>query len=269
MHFPALLFDVGNTTLKIGVAGEQGIRAAYSLPSTGAETADSLGLKLLEICKHADLALSGLEACLACSVVPSFDPLLAKACQRYLGLPLLFAPRDLPIPLENRYQRPQEVGADRLATAFAGRALFAQKTLIVVDFGTATTFDCVQDNAYLGGLICPGLLSSASALSTRTAKLPQVSLELDSPELSVGRSTSHSLNQGLIFGFAAMAEGLLQRLKKTLQSPDEEFFVVGTGGLAQVVAQASDCFDAVKPDLLLEGLRLLLGRSEPERVGQA
>jgi type III pantothenate kinase len=265
MHFPALLFDIGNTTLKIGMADEKGIRSSYSLPSTSTETADSLGLKLLEICRHANLAPSGLECCLACSVVPSFDPVLATACQRYLGLPLRFTPRDLPIPLENRYQRPQEVGADRLATAFAGRALYSAPTVIVVDFGTATTFDCVQDNAYLGGLICPGLLSSASALSTRTAKLPQVSLELDSPELSVGRSTSHSLNQGLIFGFAAMAEGLIQRLKKTLQRPGEAFFVVGTGGLANAVAQASDCFDAIRPDLLLEGLRRLLQRTEPER----
>lgn len=261
MNFPALLFDLGNTTIKIGVAEAQGLVAAYALPSNPAETADSLGLKLLDICRHAGLAPSALECCLACSVVPSLDPLLTKAVGRFLGLTLQFAPGDLPIPLENRYQRPQEVGTDRLATAYAGRALYANPTLLVVDFGTATTFDCVQDKAYLGGLICPGVLSSAAALSTRTAKLPQVSLELDSPELNVGRSTSHSLNQGLIFGFAAMAEGLIARLKITLarpERPDDTVLTIATGGFASAIAQACDCFDVIKPDLLLEGLRLLL-----------
>jgi pantothenate kinase type III len=98
--------------------------------------------------------------------------------------------------------------------------LFADPTLIVVDFGTATTFDCVQGSAYLGGLICPGVLSSVTALGTQTAKLPQISLELDSEDLDIGTSTRQSLNHGVLFGFAAMLEGLTARLKKRLADPD-------------------------------------------------
>jgi len=261
MPFPALLFDIGNTTIKIGIADAAGVAAVYTLPTDPAETADSLGFKLLELCRHAGVAPDKLVCCLACSVVPRVDGLLRAACARYIRCPVLFAPKDVAIALENRYQRPQEVGADRLVTAFAGRRLYDAATLIVVDFGTATTFDCVQDQAYLGGLICPGVLSSAAALATRTAKLPQVSLELLSPELAVGRSTSESLNQGLIFGFASMAEGLISRLKQSLArpaTPAEAILAIATGGLAAPIASVCKCFDHVRPDLMLEGLRLLV-----------
>jgi type III pantothenate kinase len=178
-----------------------------------------------------------------------------RACERYLCRPLLLAPEDIPVPLENRYARPHEVGADRLVGAFAARRLFPDSPgIICVDFGTATTFDCVRDNAYLGGLICPGVLSSANALCARTAKLPQVSLEIEETRPTPGLSTATSLNHGFIFGFAAMTEGICARLALDMPKPVS---VVGIGGFAQSLSQVTSCFDAVRPDLLLDGLRIL------------
>ena len=122
-----------------------------------------------------------------------------------------------------------------------------------MDFGTATTFDCVTGQAYLGGLICPGVLSSHGALASGTAKLPRISLEADADAPLIGSNTSTSMRHGFVFGFAAMTEGLCARLKKQLPGP---CLVLGTGGFAPAIAAVSSCIDHVRPDLILEGLRL-------------
>ncbi len=255
-----LLFDIGNTNVKVGIATEGTVLTSYALPTDGTQTGDGFGLALLDIMRHAGLGADDIDACVGSSVVPSLDPLLRHACERFLWRPLQLAHVDLPVPLENRYERPTEVGADRLVAAFAARRLYPDaRALVSVDFGTATTFDCVDGDAYLGGLICPGVLSSAGALSSRTAKLPRVSLEVSEDMPVVGRSTTTSLNHGFIFGFAALAEGVTARLRKVLPEPLK---VVATGGFARAVARVSDCFDHVRPDLLLEGLRLLYLESE-------
>lgn len=148
-----LLFDIGNTSIKVGLANERHVLTSYTLPANAGHTSDSLGLTLLSLLRHADTDMAKLKACVASSVVPGFDPLLREAVARYLDRPLYCAPDDLPIPLENRYERPSEVGADRLVGAFAARRLCPDAaSLLVVDFGTAVTFDCVSGQAYLGGL---------------------------------------------------------------------------------------------------------------------
>jgi type III pantothenate kinase len=256
-----LLLDVGNTNTKVGLAepAPDGRRLAgsYSLPTDPASTADSLGLDLVALVRHAGLEPGRIEAVVVSSVAPSQDGKVREAARRFFGCEARFVPKDLPLPLENRYARPQEVGADRLVTAFAARMLVPEGDLIVIDFGTATTFDVVSGQAYLGGLIGPGVLSSARALATGTAKLPQISLEVEGPDIQVGRSTSMSLNQGLVHGFAAMAEGLVARLSRTL---DGRPTVLATGGFAPALAKVTDCFDRVEPDLLLNGLMLAYGR---------
>jgi len=249
-----LLIDIGNTSLKIGTGTRQFSGSTYSLPTRAQHTSDSLGLSLLQLLTHARLEAEELEACLICSVVPSLDPLFRQACKRFLRKTPLFFPEDFSIKLENRYRRPEEVGADRLLAAFAARRLYPDPpSLISVDFGTATTFDCVSGNAYLGGLICPGVLSSHAALSGQTAKLPRISLEVDAAEPRIGRSTATSLSHGFVFGFAAMASGLCTQLKAQLPGPTE---VVATGGFAADLSRVCTCFDHVRPDLILEGLRL-------------
>lgn len=250
-----LLIDIGNTSIKIGIAPSSalGELCTYSLPSFHAHSSDSLGLYLLDVLRHKGLNYQDIEACLVSSVVPGLDPLIQAACQRFLHLQPLLVPSDLPLSIENKYEKPSEVGADRLLAAFAARKAFPEPASIIsVDFGTATTFDCVSGNAYLGGLICPGVLSSHEALASRTAKLPRMALEVAQGVPLIGANTATSMTHGFVFGFACLTEGLCQKLKEQLPGP---VFVVGTGGFAKDVIQVSSCLDALRPDLVLEGLR--------------
>lgn len=248
-----LLIDIGNTSLKIGVADANGVHLSYSLTTDIRQSGDNLGLTLLQLLEHD--GVEQVAGCVASSVVPGMDPLLTHACRRFLRVTPRFAHRDLPVPLENRYENQHEVGADRLVAAFAARSLLPEpRTVISVDFGTATTFDVVTDQAYLGGLICPGVMSSLGALAVRTAQLPRIALSASATAPIVGRNTVTSLNHGFLFGFAAMTEGLCTRLTADLPQPAG---VVATGGFAEDVARVGACFDMVRPDLILEGLRLL------------
>lgn len=251
----ALLLDIGNTNIKLGLADQEKILDSFTLPSSRDYTSDSLGLSLMQLIDYSAISVEELDVVLASSVVPNLNPLLRQACKKYLKKDLLLVPEDLPVPLENRYAEPRQVGADRLVGAYAARMLYPKPaSIICIDYGTATTFDCIEGQAYLGGLICPGVLSSAAALSSKTAKLPVVSLETTEKNPRPGRSTSTSINHGFIFGFAAMAEGLCARLTRQMAAP---CFVLATGGFASHLAKVTDCFDDVRPDLLLEGLRLL------------
>ena len=249
-----LLADIGNTCVKIGLASPAGMEATYALPTRVQHTGDSLGLSLVELLRHAGRTPGDIRACLVCSVVPDLDILFRQACVRFLGQAPLVFPSDFSLDMENRYERPAEVGADRLLAAYAARRLYPEAaSLICVDFGTATTFDCVSGNAYLGGLICPGVLSSHAALAQGTAQLPRISLEVRDDEPLVGRSTATSMRHGFVFGFAAMTEGLCRRLRDQLPGP---VLVVGTGGFAADVARVCKALDHLRPDLILEGLRL-------------
>lgn len=257
-----ILFDIGNTSIKVGIATHASVLASYTLRTDAGQTADSLGLTLLTLLGHAGLQAGSIEACVASSVVPALEPLLCEACQRFLGQAPLWVPRDIPVPLHNAYLRPAEVGADRLVGAFAARLYCPQAaSLVSVDFGTATTFDCITgqgDKArYMGGLIFPGVQTATSALAMNAARLPRVSLEVSEQEPCVGRDTVTSINHGIIFGFACMVEGLTQRLRQQLDGPVE---IIATGGFAPAIARVSDCFDHVLPSLLLDGLRQLYVR---------
>lgn len=257
MNSIILYFDIGNTNIKLGLGRPGRKLTSYSFPTNEGQTPDQFGLTLLSALSHGQEGFepSCVEACIAASVVPGMAQLVRKACERFLQRELLLAPEDIPIPLENRYARPHEVGADRLVGAYAARKMFPEAaSIICVDYGTATTIDCVEGNAYLGGLICPGVISSVSALSTRTAKLPQVNLVVEDSQPVPGRSTFTSLNHGFVFGFAAMTEGVCERLAQTLEKP---VVVVGTGGFARPIERVTSCFNMVKPDLLLDGLALL------------
>jgi len=261
-----ILLDVGNTNVKVALARPaQGLISTYALPTNPAgslDTPDAWGLRLLDICRVENILPGQIVAVAASSVVPPMNPVLGRACQRFFGVPVSFVPGEgpdgIPLPIENRYARPSEVGADRLVTAYAASHSCPAHTLVVVDFGTATTFDCVQGGAYLGGLICPGVLSSARALATGTAKLPHITLEIASPGqgggLHIGRSTSESLNQGLIYGFAAMVEGLARRLAETLGVAPDDLHLIATGGFAARIARVCPAIDEVREDLLMEGL---------------
>nr|WP_287411784.1 type III pantothenate kinase [Pseudodesulfovibrio sp.] len=245
-----LLFDAGNTNTKLCLADDQGLGESYTLPTRPANTDDDWGLKIESILLREDVDPADIEACVISSVVPPLDPLISRMARRFLNCEALFAARDLPIDMDNEYARPEQVGADILVGCYSARMTYDDKNLIVIDFGTATTLACVQNTAFKGGLICPGVLSSAGALAGGTAKLPKVDLTVSDESLMWGKTTEECLNQGLVFGFASMIDGLVDKLSVQLKDP----FVVATGGLARTIAQVSDSIDELRPDLVMEGL---------------
>ncbi len=255
MKSQILLFDIGNTSIKVGLAHEEAVHTTYTLRTDAGQTSDSLGLHLYAALQHAACPPDAVRACVCSSVVPSMTPLVREACARFVGATFLQVPHDMPVPLKNCYSKPSEVGADRLVCAYAARKLFPQtSSLIVVDFGTATTFDCIQGQDYLGGIIFPGVHTAAAALSAKAAKLPRIHLETQDTEPVPGRDTASSMQHGILFGFAAMVEGLSSRLAKQMPGP---VHIVGTGGFAKDIARVSSCFHDILPNLILDGLRQL------------
>ncbi|MGL1863258.1 MAG: type III pantothenate kinase [Pseudodesulfovibrio sp.] len=245
-----LLFDAGNTNTKICLADDQGLGESYTLPTRPANTGDDWGLKIEAILKREGFDPSDIEACVISSVVPPLDPLITRMAERFLDCKAVFAGRELKIDLDNEYARPEQVGADILVGCLSARLTYDADNIIVIDFGTATTLACIQGTAFKGGLICPGVLSSTSALASGTAKLPKVDLEITSGTLTWGKTTEECLNQGLVFGFASMVDGLVEKLSAQMEAP----FVVATGGLAPNIAQVSTAIDELRPELVMEGL---------------
>lgn len=261
MRAELLLFDIGNTSTKIGLADAERVLTTYSLRTDAEQTADSLGLSLLALCGHAGLDMASVRACMVSSVVPDFTPILREALTRYVRRPVFFVPADVPLPLENRYARPEQVGADRLVGAYAARRLYpGPESLMVVDFGTAVTFDCIARDVYEGGLIFPGPKTALAALARHAAQLTRVDLEVDALVPAVGRDTVTSIQHGLVFGFVGMVEGLVARLCPQLPGTTR---ILATGGFAQSIARLSPVFDEVLPSLLLEGLRRLFYECRP------
>ncbi len=249
-----LLFDVGNTTTKVGLDGGAGMRQ-FSFRTDSRLTPDDIGMKLLFLLDRAGVSLESVEAAVVSSVVPGVDYELVSAVEHYVGCPVLFVPRDIPVPLENRYRNPREVGADRLVVSCAARMLFPDDpSLIVIDSGTALTFDCVSGGAYFGGLIFPGPVTALDALAGAAAKLPHISLETDAAVPEPCADTATSIRHGIVFGFASLVDGLTARLAAGLPGPVR---VVGTGGFLQMLSGKVSSIDVILPALLLDGLAML------------
>jgi type III pantothenate kinase len=255
-----LILDIGNTNIKAALAAPGGPPG----PSRAVPTRDgasALGPAVQALCAAAGTRPQALAGAVASSVVPPADAGAAALVRELTGRALRFVPRDLPLGFANMAAIPPNVGADRLAGAFGARvALPGARALVVLDFGTATTVDCVLGDDYLGGLTCPGLRTAADALTAGTALLPPLSLTLDDPGLRLSFDTMDSLNQGFLFGFAALAEGLVARLTALLGEPAE---VVATGGLAPAVAALCPAIGHVRPTLVMEGLSAALVAQGP------
>ena len=246
-----LLVDAGNSSIKLALAGKKGLGPSFELPTDIRETSDSLSLKILAYFEQEQVESQEVHAWLAASVVPRLNPVIQRAGKKICSTKVYQVPRDLHPAINNQYDNPRELGADRLVNAFAARRIYPHEGIIVVDFGTATTFDCVIKKDYLGGLICPGIFSSVQSLSTLTAKLPWFSTEEAGDTLEICRSTARGLAQGTVFGFAAMTDGLISGLKRLMPG---DTLVVATGGGADALIPLCRYVDEVHQALLLQGL---------------
>lgn len=251
-----LAIDVGNTNIVIGVFEGKALGRSWRLATARERTGDELGLMITDLLERAGITTSTVDGVVMASVVPQLTGPMIDMAKRYLGLTPLNVDADTDIGMPNLYAHPSEVGADRLVNGLAAWAEYGRERgtpLIVVDFGTATTFDAISAKGeYLGGVICPGIQISADALFQRAAKLPRI--DVRKPASVIGRTTVASMQSGLFFGYVEMVQGLVRRIREELGGTA---YCVATGGLADVISPETDVVDAVDRDLTLQGLRMI------------
>ncbi len=247
-----LVVDVGNTNIVLGVYNNKTLMHHWRVSSDKQKTSDEYGILLHSLFAFRGLNMRDVKAVVISSVVPPLIVPLTRMCQRYFFVdPLLVGP-GIKTGICIKYENPREVGADRIVNALAAFRKYGGP-LIIVDFGTATTFCYVTANAdYLGGAIAPGIGISSEALFQKAAKLPRI--ELAVPRSVICRNTVTSMQSGIIFGFVGQVDEIVRRMKKEM---GENAKVVATGGLANLIGQESSTIDVVEPFLTLEGLQLL------------
>lgn len=247
-----LVFDVGNTNMVIGVFKEKNLLTHWRIRTDTLRTADEYGVLLNELFGIQGLDMKQVHAVVISSVVPTLMMELEGMSYKYFSCrPLVVGP-GIKTGLAIKYENPREVGADRVVNAVAAYHKYGGP-LIIVDFGTATTFCVVNERGdYLGGAIAPGIKISTEALVSRAAKLPRV--ELVKPKSLIGKNTITSIQAGIIYGFVGQVEGIINRMKKELHNEPR---VVATGGLARVIAGETDVIHDIDELLTLDGLRII------------
>lgn len=267
-HSHLLAIDVGNTNMVFGLfrLGEgyqcislkselkERLVGTWRIHTVHSRTAEEHFSFVVTMLSWFNVVPRGVSAICICSVVPPLTPILDEMSRRFFGNPALIVGADMDIGVRILYEDPKAVGADRIINAIAAYELYGGPC-IVVDFGTATTFDAITaDGAYLGGAIAPGVTISAEALFERTAKLPRIQLEI--PGAAIGRSTVASMQSGIIFGYVGLVKEIVDRFKQELG----EAKVIATGGLAKMMAPLIDAIDEVEEDLTLLGLYIAFKR---------
>ena len=247
-----LAIDVGNTNLALGIYEGESLGPRWRLATDHERMPDEYGLQFVGLLSHAGIQVSDITGICLASVVPPLTSKILQACSLYLKQEPLVVDAGVKTGVRVRYENPKAVGADRIADAAAVQQFYGGPAC-VVDFGTATTFDAIsKEGDYLGGAISPGIGIAAEALFIRAAKLPRV--DLGRPPNAIGSNTVHAMQSGLLFGYTALVEGMVERFRKEL---GREMRVIATGGLAEILASETDVIEIVAPWLTLDGLRII------------
>ncbi|MEA3544194.1 MAG: type III pantothenate kinase [Thermodesulfobacteriota bacterium] len=251
-----LVIDVGNSNTVLGIYAGRTLKKNWRIGTDKDRTVDEYAMLISNLFQLSELQFSDLDDVIVSSVVPPMLDTLEGLCRQYFKLiPYVVGP-GIKTGMPIQYDNPREVGADRIVNAIA--AYESTKCgLIVVDFGTATTFDVISpDGSYQGGAIAPGVGISADALFERASKLPRV--EFARPDQVIAKNTINSMQSGIFFGYVGLVEGIVSRMKKELPERPK---VIATGGLAVSISAATSCIDQVEPFLTLDGLRILYERN--------
>ncbi|MEJ2737329.1 MAG: type III pantothenate kinase [Anaerolineae bacterium] len=247
-----LCVDVGNTNITLGIYEGQTLGPRWRLATIHERMPDEFILQLVGLLTYAGLGQENIKGVAIASVVPPLTGKWVEVCRRGLDCDPLVVDENVETGVRIRYDDPGAVGADRIVDAVAAYRLHGGPACIV-DFGTATTFDAIStEGDYLGGAIAPGLGIAAQALFERTAKLPRV--DLARPPAAIGRNTVHSMQSGLLFGYVSLVEGMVARFRQELGAQTK---VLGTGGLAEVIAGETSVIQILAPWLTLDGLRMV------------
>jgi type III pantothenate kinase len=251
-----LVIDVGNTNIVYGLFDGEKLVHQWRVESGRGRTADEYAVVLWQLLQMHGVATKNVTASIVASVVPALTEPMVALVKRAFGHEAMVVGPGIRTGMAILYENPREVGADRIVNAVAAYEK-SKGGVIVVDFGTATTFDCVTPKGeYLGGVIAPGIQISADALFSRAAKLPRV--EIAKPPKVVGRNTNHSMQSGIVYGYVGLVDGLVERLQAELGYPCA---VIATGGLAPLIAPMTRTIGEVDEMLTLVGLRILFDRN--------
>jgi len=247
-----LVIDVGNTHTVLGVYDEKKLLGYWRISTDLNKTEDEYGILVKNLISHSNLFLSDIKSVVMSCVIPPVSWILKKMAIDYFKVSALVVEPGIKTGIHIKTDNPKEVGADRIVNAIAAYKLYGGP-VIIVDFGTATTFCAVNaDGVYLGGAIAPGIEISAEALFEKTAKLPKV--ELIKPKHCIGSNTVSAMQSGLFYGYLGLTNELIRRFKKEL---GEDSLVVATGGYAELIGNESKLIDKIDPLLTLEGLRMI------------
>jgi type III pantothenate kinase len=247
-----LAIDIGNTNIKVGIFDGDRLKATWNLATGINRTSDEYGGVLLNLMERKKILPSKVTGVALCGVVPPLLPTFVELCKKYLNTEPLVVEAGVKTGMRIRLDNPREAGSDRVVDAVAAQNLYG-KPVIIIDLGTATTFDVVsKEGDYLGGAIAPGIVIATEALYTRTAALPRIGLSR--PKQVIGKNTISAMQSGIIFGYIGLIEGMIQRIEQELGSKAK---VVATGGQAYPLAEEIPVIDVINPDLTLIGLRLI------------
>ena len=260
-----LAVDVGNTNVSLGVfdytAGKGELTHHWRLSTHREQTSDEVAGTLRSLFSQSECELGGFSDVILCCVVPPLQPIWERACQKLFYRPPVLIVPGIRTGMPVRYENPREVGADRIVNSVAAFELVGGP-VVAVDFGTATTFDCVSEKGeYLGGAIFPGIHISMEALFERASMLHRV--EIARPKTVIGRTTTASLQSGLLFGYAGMVDAMVSRIRAEL---GDDVRVIATGGLAERIASETQSIERVEPFLTLEDLRILFDKNRPQHA---
>jgi type III pantothenate kinase len=247
-----LAIDIGNTNIKLGIFDGDRLKATWNLATGIHRTSDEYGGVLLNLMERKKVLPSKITGVALCGVVPPLLSTFVELCKKYLNTEPLVVEAGVKTGMRIRLDNPREAGSDRVVDAVAAQNLYG-KPVIIIDLGTATTFDVVsKEGDYLGGAIAPGIVIATEALYTRTAALPRIGLS--HPKQVIGKNTISAMQSGIIFGYIGLIEGMIQRIEQELGSKAK---VVATGGQAYPLAEEIPAIDVINPDLTLIGLRLI------------
>ena len=244
-----IAIDIGNTNITIGLFLDSDLISTWRFSTDSRKTSDEYGLLLQQVMSSNNLNADKIDSAAICSVVPPLTPTFELLCQRYLKVQPLTVMAETKTGIKILYDSPRDVGADRIVDAAAALHIYGGPC-IVVDLGTATVFDAVNEHGeYLGGAIAPGMTVSADSLYRATSQLRRV--ELNAPEKVIGTNTTHSIQSGLVFGYSELIKGMIVRFKKEIGT---NATVIATGGQADIVKDQVGEFNHIDPDLTLKGL---------------